>query len=69
MGRESGWVKVHSASTGPFGWSACAAVAWLAPDASDINAGDAAATNAIASRARIFAFMSFPIGPIVPLQI
>jgi hypothetical protein len=37
----------------------CAA-AWLTPDASAIIAGDAAATIVIASRARIFAFMSFP---------
>jgi len=37
---------------------ACAA-AWLTPDASAIIAGDAAATNVIASRARIFGFMPF----------
>ncbi len=58
VGSEVGWVKVHSASTGPFGWLACAA-AWLTPDASAIIAGDAAATIVIASRARIFDFMPY----------
>jgi hypothetical protein len=37
--------------------------AWLAPAAIAITAGDAAATNAIASRARTFAFILFPIEP------
>ncbi len=40
---------------------ACAA-AWLTPDARAIIAGDAAATNVIASRASIFDFMLFPTG-------
>jgi len=57
---EVGWVKVHCAVPGV--WLAWAAP-WLAPDASTISAGDAAATKAIASRARIFAFMLFPIEP------
>jgi hypothetical protein len=49
-------------------WLVCAAAAaWLAPDASVITAGDAAATSAIANRARIFAFMLFPIEPIGPM--
>ena len=38
---------------------ACAA-AWFTPEASAIIAGDAAATNVIASRANIFDFMLFP---------
>ena len=59
LGSEVGWVNVHSASPdGPVEWFACAA-AWLTPDASAIIAGDAAATNAIASRARTFGFISF----------
>jgi hypothetical protein len=65
LGKEVGCVKVHSALPGPVGWSAwlsCAA-AWLAPDARAINAGDAAATIVIASRARIFGFMPFLIEP------
>ena len=57
VGSEVGCVKVHCAVPGE--WLACAA-AWLTPDASAIIAGDAAATNAIASRANIFAFMLFP---------
>jgi hypothetical protein len=49
-------------------WLVCAAAAaWLTPDASVITAGDAAATSAIANRARIFAFMLFPIEPIGPM--
>jgi len=56
LGSEVGWVKVHCAVPGV--WLACAA-AWLTPDASAIIAGDAAATNVIASRARIFGFMPF----------
>ena len=43
---------------GPVEWLACAA-AWLTPDASAIIAGDAAATNVIASRANIFDFIFF----------
>jgi len=59
LGSEVGWVKVHSASPdGPVEWFACAA-AWLTPDASAIIAGDAAATNVIASKASIFDFMFF----------
>jgi hypothetical protein len=42
-------------------------LAWLPPDAIAITAGDTAATNAIANRARIFAFMLFPIEPIGPM--
>jgi hypothetical protein len=45
----------------------CAA-AWLTPDASAIIAGDAAATSVMASRARIFAFMSFPAKSIGPME-
>jgi len=60
LGSEVGWVKVHCAVPGV--WLACAA-AWLTPDASAIIAGDAAATNVIASRARILDFMPFPIEP------
>lgn len=59
LGSELGWSKVHgTVPGGPVGWLACAA-AWLTPDASAISVGDAAATNVIASRARIFGFMPF----------
>ena len=64
LGREVGCVKVHCAVPGE--WLACAA-AWLTPEASAIIAGDAAATNVIASRTNIFDFMLFPTeasGPI-----
>lgn len=53
-------MKVHCAVPGE--WLACAA-AWLTPEASAIIAGDAAATNVIASRASILDFMLFPIEP------
>ena len=63
LGSDPGLSKVHGiVPGGPVEWLACAA-AWLTPDASAIIAGDAAATNVIASRARIFDFMPFPIEP------
>ena len=64
LGSEVGWVKVHCAIPRVWSeWLVCAAV-WLTPDANDITAGDAAATNAIANRANIFGFILFPIDPI-----
>lgn len=63
LGSDPGLSKVHGiVPGGPVEWLACAA-AWLTPDASAIIAGDAAATNVIASRARILDFMPFPIEP------
>ena len=50
-------MKLHCGVPGE--WLACAA-AWFTPEASAIIAGDAAATNVIASRANIFEFMLFP---------
>jgi len=66
LGSEVGWSKSQGGTVvgGPFGWWECAA-AWLAPATKDIIAGDIAAINATDSRAMIFAFIRFPIDPIL----
>ena len=62
-GSEIGWSKSHGGTVpgGPSGWSVWAA--GFAAAANDMTAGDNAAINATASRATIFAFISFPTGP------